>query len=135
MTFPFNDSRMGDATAWAPIQEPAELFDGCKGSPCRWCRHVFEDKNVCRTFADCPIRIETVYPGSIDRPGKSMRKGTVIGKIGGSGKCQWPGCNNPVKKGRYCVEAGHSKAVSNRKRRYPNNPERWFEPIWREKRQ
>ncbi|BBO84505.1 hypothetical protein DSCO28_50710 [Desulfosarcina ovata subsp. sediminis] len=135
-----NPTGMTDVSAWTPIQDPASMGAGITRSMCLGCKHVAEDKNVCRAREDCPIRI-TNYPlssmcnkkggrKSVVKKTGSQKRGVKKGyKYKGDGVCQFPGCNEPIKRGKYCTTNGHSQIVANRKRAYPNNPEKWLAPI------
>ena len=123
------DLGMNDPAAWTPVQERAEFFDGMKESPCKKCRHIHMDKNKCRTFVDCPIRIKTLSIDSMTERNRGGRPKGSRTKNYIEKKCQFPGCENTIKRGRYCVDSGHTYIVSVRKKRYPDNPEKWFEPV------
>ena len=91
---------------------------GLKESPCLICKHHKEGlpPDECRYFKDCLL-------GALPKPLEEPKPTRT---------CEFPGCKNKLSKfnpkAKYCWEGGHSKLVSNRKCRHPNNPELWLLP-------
>jgi hypothetical protein len=61
----FVRSAMTNDQAWGVKgQTICSMGDGVTSSPCLSCKHAKEDKNICRAYPACPIRIPTVLPSN-----------------------------------------------------------------------
>ena len=66
---------------------------GITESPCASCDHHKEDKNICRTYDDCPIKLPSVLPpGTYDKTHTHTQKNNIPKK-----QCPMPGCTNTIR--------------------------------------
>ena len=116
-------SSMGAVDAWDTKQDQATLWDEIKTSPCLTCAHRKDDKNKCKLLPTCPIRIPTITMTTSPKQTNPKRHYANV--------CKFPGCKNPCSN-EYCSgKNGHQQLMYTRRKRHPNNPERWHLPVVR----
>lgn len=86
------------AAQYVTIQDPVKAYGPTiTKSPCRGCNHANEDKNICKTFADCPIKIPAVLTV------EEARAYRFSNKVMPLKDCKCPGCDNKVRSASgYC---------------------------------
>lgn len=93
-------NRMADTpSSWHPMMNRSNRETGLwdfTASPCKSCCHIKEPKGVCRTYQDCPIRINTILPEGHE---VYTEKKPVVYK-----KCPVHGCKEKIPEKEKCCE-------------------------------
>lgn len=91
--------RPSDYESLAAVCTAREVTHGpqVKRSPCGKCKYRKVDKNLCRTFEDCPIHIKTLLD-----PRTTYGKKANTKVAGDRAVCKFPGCNSLVECNGYC---------------------------------